>query len=475
MFTLKELRSRLRQILDERSAAVAEMRSLVDGVQSRGESELSGTDLEKFNEARAAVDKLDEDRKQVEERIAQLERVQEADDEQREFVDRLGEDVVHERRQAGASVSEPDIYRKGGSHSFFADLRNMTRNPNAADRINRHMGYELGRRGGSHPEARAANDSSDFNSIVTPQYLVNEFAPIAREGMPFGLAIGASDLPPVGLTVTLPRAQTGTLVGSQTTENTAVSSRTYTTDDLEIPVITIAGYNDLSRQSIDRGAGAGADSIIMEDLVGTYSEELDRQLWNGSGANNEHYGILSTTGISTITVSDAGAITQMRQIISALGTLRTNRKRGAQVVFMHPRRWAYMLQAVDGSDRPVVTPTANGPFNTFGRVQPGQDFESNIAGFIHNTPVILDANMPITLSYDETQGSTTDPVVITRTSDLRLWTESAVPNMIEVQPDAKNLTVTVVAWGYSAFTAGRYTTATLVLAGSGLTTPPEVG
>ena len=48
---------------------------------------------------------------------------------------------------------------------------------------------------------------------------------------------------------------------------------------LTINVRTISGQQDLSRQVLDRTTGG--DSVIIEDLIGAYHEELDRQILFG--------------------------------------------------------------------------------------------------------------------------------------------------------------------------------------------------
>lgn len=470
---LETLRTQLRAALDRRGAIVSEWDAVVSGAESRSAGVLTDEEAEKVSRFRADIASIDADIDSLESRVKDAADAADAKVRQDELSARYAGAGSDRRPVAVAKVNEPDMYRDGGDNSFFRDVW-AARNGSfpASERLSRHNEYEINRPG--MREARAASATTDLASNVTPQYLLDMFAPVVHEGRPFANLTNTSvELPPDGLTITLPRGNTGTVMGSQTTQNSAVRSQTYTNNDLTIPVITISGYNDVSRQALDRGRNT--DRILMEDLTGAYADETDRQTINGTGANNQHFGVLATTGITTVTVSSTGSITQMRQIVSALGTLRTARKRGAQVVAMHPRRWAYFLQAVDTSGRPLVTPTANGPFNTMGVIQAGQTFESPIAGYIHNLPVILDSNIPITLSYDVTQGSTTDPIILTRASDLYLMENSAAPQFLEVQPDARNLTVTFVGWGYQAFTAGRYTTGTIVLAGSGLTTPPAVG
>lgn len=469
-----EFRAELARITEERATLVAEVRAITSAAGERATRALTTDERSRLDAAKTRVAEIDQ-------RLADAaefeQRVREADEFEAEQDKLRARNGIRPGPVEGVQ-SEPDMYRQGGEHSFFGDLvaGTMHGDVDAARRISEHNAYERRRRAavGGPREQRAANDTGSFSSLVPQQFLTDEFAPVAREGRPLANAISSRPLPPRGMTLTIPRGQTGTLVTSQTTENTEVSSRTYTTDDLDIPVITLAGFNDISFQSIARGENV--DEVIMADLTAVYAQEQDRQIIDGTGSNNQHFGILSTTDIGSITVTSTGAITQLRQIISSFGTLRTNRGNlGPQAIVMHPRRWAFFLQAVDENGRPVLTATANGPFNTFGNVQPGQDFESDIAGFIHNVPVLMDANVPTSISSTTTQGATEDAIIVTRISDHRLWEPSPVPSMVMVRPDAKNLTDTVVAWNWTAYTAARYPTGTLVLTGSGLTTPPEVG
>jgi HK97 family phage major capsid protein len=370
-------------------------------------------------------------------------------------------------RTASLSVNEPEIYRKGSEHSFFADMAFRFQEPDAMDRISRHQRA----RRASAAEQRASSSSGNFGGMVIPAYLVDEFAPIAREGRPFANTVRGRELPPTGMTWTIPKGNTATLVGSQTTENTAVATQTYTVADLSGPIVTVAGSIAVSRQSLDRGTNV--DMIVMEDLAGAYAAELDRPLIHGAGTNNTHYGILATTSVSTLTVTQTGATTQLRQVAQAIGQVHEGRKRAASVIVVHPRRWAYWLRATDTTNRPLITAEGNGPFNVFGQ---GQFSDDLIAGTLHGLPVILDANISTTLSYDVTQSSTTDIVIVTRASDLILMEDNSMPTQVRYEETlSSNLSVNIVAWGYSGFTAGRYPSATVVLAGSGMTIPATVG
>jgi len=81
---------------------------------------------------------------------------------------------------------------------------------------------------------------------------------------------------------------------------------------------------------------------------------------------------------------------------------------------MHPRRWYWMIGALDSSNRPYVVPAANYPMNAYG-VQ-SEAVAEGIVGTWHGVPVILDANMPTTLG-----GGTEDAVIGARMADVLLF------------------------------------------------------
>jgi len=477
MFDLDEIRGAIRGKLDEMIRLQSEQdkqrsdaTALAKAAEGR-ESGLTTDERDRITKAQAelvergkTLNALSEELRGLRDRESEVE----VDTARRRDMEKLAGQYGGTARTASLeSVREPEIYRKGSQNSFFADMAFRFQDPDAMDRISKHQRS----RRATDAEKRAASGSGDFGGMVIPAYLVEEFAPIAREGRPFANTVRQRELPPTGMTWTIPKGNTATIVGSQTTQNTAVSTQTYTVADLSGPIVTVAGSIAVSRQSLDRGTNV--DMIVMEDLAGAYGAELDRQLIHGPGTNGTHYGVLATTSVSTLTVSSAGATTQLRQVAQAIGQVYTGRKRAASVIVVHPRRWAYWLQATDTTNRPLITAEGNGPFNTFGR---GQFSEDLVAGYLHGLPVILDANISTTLSYDVTQSSTTDIVIVTRATDLILMEDNQMPTQVRYEETlASNLSVNIVAWGYSGFTAGRYPTASIVLAGSGLTTPATVG
>jgi HK97 family phage major capsid protein len=235
--------------------------------------------------------------------------------------------------------------------------------------------------------------------------------------------------------------------------------------DIVVPVRTIAGQQDISRQALDRGRNT--DEEVMSDLAEAYAAELDRQAINGTGSNEQHLGLLSTTDVGTVTVTEAGAgaVAQMKLIADALQRVHSERFQPAQVIVVHPRRWGFWSATTDSSGRPLIVPTGNGPFNAFSVGDLSQ--AKGVVGALYGVPVLLDPNIPTNVSSQSLGGQ--DVIIVTRASDLRLYEDDPMPRRVRFEETlAGSLTVKIVAWDYTAWTAGRYPSGSKVLSGSGL-------
>lgn len=469
---IEQLRAQIKANLAERATkqtaldeARAAMKSVTAGAEQRGDGNLTGDEVKAHSEARdkatglvAEIKALDEARTETEQRVDDWEASEAARAAAEKSAEKYGGTATTPVRVG----QEEQTYRKDGKHSFFRDMYAMRAygDPLAQERMLRHAHQNA-------IEQRDA-DAGSFAGLVVPQYLVDDYAPVARAGRAFADFIGGRDLPPEGMTLNVPRGTTGTLVGSQTTENTAVAEQDVDNEDIVVPVRTIAGQHDTSRQALDRGRNV--DMEVMNDLAEAYAAELDRQIIVGSGANGQHLGVLGTTNVASVTVISTAAVTQIRQIADAAQRVHTGRFQAPTVIVVHPRRWAYWVQSVDSQGRPLVTPNNHGPQNV--HAVGDLTAPNGVVGDLFGIPVLVDANVPTTISTTTTQGSTEDRIVVTKATDLRLYEDNPVPRRVRFEETlAGNLTVKIVAWDYSAFTAGRYPTASIVLAGSGLTTP----
>lgn len=357
-------------------------------------------------------------------------------------------------RREESTYSERNA-REGRSFIQDAWLTERGQSPDAAQRIERHMN-----------EVRIERrdiTSSTLNGLVPPIYLLDMAAELARSSRPFANIVPSYDLPPNAMTVFATRVTTGAAVNVQT-ENGAVAETDMVTTDITIPVVTITGQQDISRQAVERGQVT--DALVFRDLIEAYNERLDLQLLQGTGANGQHRGVLNVSGVGVQTYGSTAITTFMSKLAGNLNDVATNRLRPAEVVIMHPRRWHALVAASDSSNRPLVLPAALGPDNSLALgVTGAQQFVGTIAGGL---PVLVDANIPTNLGSSTNE----DRVIVARISDFALWEDTAGPALFTfeqaVNPPA---TIRLAIYGYSAFTAGRYPAGTSVMVGTGLVAP----
>lgn len=112
-------------------------------------------------------------------------------------------------------------------------------------------------------------------------------------------------------------------------------------------------------------------------------------------------------------------------------------------------------------------PNTNGAINAVG-VGNAAEY-GQVVGTLHGLPVITDANIPTNLGA----GTNEDIVIVAKLDDLLLWEQDGgMPRELRFEEtNGGNLTVKVVVYGYSAFTAGRYPKSVATIGGTGLVTP----
>jgi HK97 family phage major capsid protein len=435
--------------------------------------------------AQLELDRVDAELGDFDARIVQLE-----GDERRDnlaaslYAEQERRDPRGSRTAFGDGVSgEPRTYDRGTARkgtSFFRDLVNSASGDVvAAQRLVRHS--QEATIEGEMPQR--AGTSGGFVGMVPPAYLNELAAPVLRAGRPLANAVRQMDLPETGMSVQIPRGTTGAAVASQATENSSVQSTDEVWANLVVPVVTIAGQQDISRQTLDRGENV--DQIVFEDLTGALAAEVDRQVVTGTGASNQMLGILNTIGINAATAFGAAATAGLfnTKIAGGIGAIAgTGAMVTPRAVVMHPRRWAWLCAQVDSQGRPLVVPNAGGPVNVLAaNIVPGGyggdgDNEAGltIVGTLQGLPVITDANVPVTLGG----GALEDVAIALDTQQAILLEDPNAPLLFRYEQTLGNqLTVKLVCAEYAAFTAGRYPTSISKIggvdatSGFGLTTP----
>ena len=465
MMTLEQLIARLREQINARISAYNE--------HTRALNELRGADAPD----QAAIDAAVTARAAIEAEInAQKERLAALEEELRhdQAIQTLQAQVTPLRQEAGdgtsreqgvgVQVREARTYSAENAHvrSFFADaFRAENRSDfQARERLERHM-VEVRAEGEMTARAQTTGGAA---GLVVPQYLVDMVAPIVRAGRPIANTVMGLSLPAEGMSIIIPRGTTGASVASQATENTSVSNTDEAWTNLTVPIVTIAGQQDVSRQLLERGAGI--DSLVYADLAQAYMTELDRQVVVGTGTSGQMLGMLNTAGINQATAFGAAATvpTFYSKTAGQINAVETTRFLAPTIVWLHPRRWNWLIAQLDSQNRPLVVPTENGPVNAIGVSSEPIDVPSTTpVGRGFGLPFVTDANIPTSVGTGPE-----DQVIVARREDLLLWEDGdGMPRELRFEQTLGNqLTTKLVVYGYAAFTAGRYPTAVGVVGGN---------
>jgi HK97 family phage major capsid protein len=348
-----------------------------------------------------------------------------------------------------------------GETSFFSDAYNATNrgDMNARERLNRHA-REVQVEG---EVSQRATTTASFAGLVVPQYLVEQAALVARAGRVFANTVQGLTLPDQGMVFYIPKGTTGAATAIQATQNTSVQNTDQVWADVQINVQTIAGQQDISRQSLERGT-PGIDSLVYLDLAGAYAVNVDAQCITGSGTGTK--GIQNSGGAQATAFTAAATVaTFYTKLAGAVNSVQTNRFMAPTAILMHPRRWNWLVGQTDSSTRPLVVPGYAGPTNAVG-VPSGGPQDTNAStpvGFIQGLPVYVDANVPTAVGT-----ASEDLVFVYRQADFLLWEEGdGLPRQLRFEETLGNqLTVKLVVYGYIAFTGERYPTASAIIGGN---------
>lgn len=451
---IERVEARIKEIAERDAEIREELAAIADDPEARG-LDTDGA-LARIGELRGEADKLDKELAEQEARKAEL-----AEDAER----RANAAKVVPASAAGTTIkvtSETRTYRPDNrrSVSFFADAYNAQfgnsgfGDGEARARIERHIRE-------TQVEHRDVTTGT-FNGLIPPQYLLDQAAALARAGRPFADVVPGYTLPASGMELVVTRVTTGTATAVQTAENSGATEQNIVTTDITVPVVTILGQQDMSRQSLERGQRT--DDLVFADLMGAYAMSLDADWLNGAGSAGASKGILSAaSGVQTW----GGTTVQsfLSKVIGAANDVVTAINAPATCVVMHPRRWHWLLAQADSAGRPVAL--ANSSVAQNPQAIGGTGYGVGVGTLVGpGLPVVVDANIPTTLGASTNE----DRVIVTRLDRLVGWEDGVVSFRFDQAAGAPQ-TIRLAVLGYSAFTAERYPGATSIVVGTGLVAP----
>lgn len=429
-------------------------------------TEKRGAMLEKAEAiVKTAQDMVRELTTEEDEEVARaLEEVKELDEQIRRHkeLEERAAAATESRKAAGIEVavtavkSEPRTYAPKSEHSFVRDAfaAQFMNDYGASQRLARHMTEE-------RVERRDVT-SANFAGLIVPQFLTELAAPFARAGRPFLDQARKHALPAEGLVISISKVTTGSATAVQS-EGAAVQETNMDDTKLDVSIVTVAGQQNVSRQSIERGTNI--DSLVMADLVSAFHTNLESLFVTTSATS------LTNTITQVVTYTDASpTVAELYpKIVDCVQRIQTNFFAGPNFILMHPRRLGFILAAVDDQKRPLAVPVPN--FNG----QPafasgnGSPVYGNSGYTILGLPVITSANV---ITNNGT-GTNEDVIIVGNTQEAHLFEQgNGEPMMLRFeQPKAAELDVTMIVYGYAAFTANRYPNAFALVGGTGLVTP----
>jgi len=427
--------------------------SLIDQTLTRAAEEdrdISEIELANIQALKLEVEKLDE-------RIAQIAEIETRNQANAEIAARINVATTSTPVGGAKVTKEEPTYHARGQHDFLSDAMaaEFGNSYEARERISRYQNE-------CRLEKRDSG-SSNFAGLVVPQFLVDAFAPLRRAGRPV-LDISAKPaLPAQGMTVNIGRLTTGVTTTTQASENAAPTESSPDDTLLAINVITNAAMFDISKQAFLRGTGI--ENMLLGDAIRSYHTKLDALAINGSGSSGEPTGILNTSGINSVTYTDANPTyaEAFPKIVQAITDISSNFFGGATHIVMHPSLIGCFLRVLDTTNRPIFMPTAGNPQNATGTYDaPGY----NTGGLqILGLPVVADANVPTNLGA----GTNQTAIIVGDFRESYIFEEgNGDPLFVRFEQPDGNIAIRTVVFGFSAYTAGKYPQAFSAVTGTGL-------
>jgi len=452
-----QLVDKLNERIAARQAAHAELTALLEAPTAEAR-DLNATETTQFAELRASIaafDITDATDAGFADSIASMRaRVAEMD----------ALEVRHEAvRQTEARIqvkSDEHTYRKGGEHSFFADL---------FAQHHRTGGYDVAERLQRNTDEWAV-DKRDIGiaamaGAIPPVYLLDEWAPLARAGSPFLNSLTAMDLPDDGVSFIIPRGTTGT-TAAMTSEGAGFNEIDLAVTDLTSTVNLVTAQQDISRTVFMRG-GSVVDSIIFPDLMEALALAGNVSAINGNGTPPQHRGILQVTGIAAVTYTDGSPTVPelWPKISDAIQQVNSLRFMPVTAIYMHPRRWGFITSATDTTGRPLFDFSKTVPNTVFGLGDAAA--YGQIVGTLQSIPVITDASIPTNLGA----GTNEDIIFMARMNDIKYWRAPVMSFTFEQTTATAPGQVRLAVGQFQLFVPGRYPTSIATIGGTGCTPP----
>lgn len=325
---------------------------------------------------------------------------------------------------------DPGHYRSakdGGKNSFFHDL--VYARPEVADDL------EARTRLAEH--TRALTTGVAGAGIVPPKWLVEEYAPLARQGRVVANAVRHIDLGDDPRPVTLPKQTAGTdnVIAEQSTENThPTETDAFTTDVDTVTFKPTSGIQVVSRQTIDM-TDPSIDELIYGDMLSVYDRKVEDKVVAALLAAATAASTTATFATEAAFIDvDPGPVA-LDAIIDNEFAVWNNREEPPDIHIMRIRRWQAFRKLRDLQGRALLPPE----FTRQQAVNVEGVGTLDVRGMIEDCAVLPSKGLGTT-AYPES-------ILTARASDTILW-EGAV-NRFRFEEVSGPESIKLGIWAYT--------------------------
>ena len=142
-------------------------------------------------------------------------------------------------------------------------------------------------------------NSSDDAAVITDDYRGDQFIDALRNASSV-MAAGATTLTGLSGDVKIPRKSAGASAGWVSAEGGATSESEMTLATVSLTPKTLGAFTDVTRQLLIQSS-EDIDRLIRDDLTTAIGVAIDKAALEGSGSSGQPTGILSTSGVNTVT------------------------------------------------------------------------------------------------------------------------------------------------------------------------------
>jgi HK97 family phage major capsid protein len=340
---------------------------------------------------------------------------------------------------------------------FEARMFGTRGNPKAGEVDGNEVRYDMERR-----DLNRTDTTGGY--FIPPIWMMSDYIDLARAGRVTANLCASMALPGGTDSINIPKISTGTATAIQTADNAAVTETDLADTSVTAGVKTIAGQQDISLQALEQSPLA-FDQIILADLAGAHATNVDTQVISGSNASGQVLGIRTISSVDTTAYTDGSpTVAELYpKLADSWQQINTTRYLPPEAIIMHPRRWAWIMAALDSASRPFAVFQAQGPQNA--PYIAGANAAEGFVGTSPFGPIYVDPNIPTTVG-----GGTEDVILFVRPSEYYLW-EGAVRTRVLTEVLSGNLTVRLQLYSFLAFMPHRRPESTSIVSGTGLAAP----